>query len=45
MKLIIKIAFAGLLLPFFATAQETLTLEGCYTLANTNYPLAKQSNL
>ena len=45
MKLILKIAFTGLLLPFFATAQEKLTLEGCYALANTNYPLTKQTDL
>ncbi|TDD95762.1 TolC family protein [Flavobacterium cellulosilyticum] len=45
MKLIIKIALAGLLLPLFATAQEKLTLVDCYTLANANYPLAKQIDL
>jgi len=45
MKLILKIAFSGLLLPLLVTAQEKLTLEACYTLANTNYPLAKQVDL
>lgn len=45
MKLILKIVFTGLLLPLLVTAQEKLTLEACYALANTNYPLAKQVDL
>ncbi len=44
MKHYLKIAFAVLLLPFFATAQQKLTLEDCYTLVNKNYPLAKQTD-
>jgi outer membrane protein TolC len=45
MKLIYKIVIAGTFLPIFAIAQETLNIEGCYTLASTNYPLAKQTDL
>jgi len=43
MKNYIKIAF--LLVVTFSNAQQTLSLEDCYALANKNYPLAKQSNL
>jgi outer membrane protein TolC len=32
-------------MPTFSNAQQTLTLEDCYVLANKNYPLAKQSDL
>ena len=32
-------------IPIFSNAQQTLSLEDCYTLANKNYPLAKQSDL
>jgi outer membrane protein TolC len=45
MKLLLKILFALILLPFFATAQENLSLDNCYALANANYPLAKQTEL
>ena len=31
--------------PFLALAQQKLSLEDCYDLANKNYPLAKQNNL
>jgi len=34
-----------LALPLFSVAQQTLSLEECYALANTNYPLAKQNEL
>lgn len=34
-----------LLIPFVASAQEQLTLQDCYRLVNTNYPLAGQSVL
>ena len=37
--------FFALLLSMGLFAQEDLTLEECYQLINTNYPLAKQSNL
>ena len=43
MKKIILILF--LAFPIFAEAQTTLSLEDCYALANTNYPLAKQNAL
>ncbi|MBC5837779.1 TolC family protein [Flavobacterium muglaense] len=43
MKKIILILF--LAIPIFAEAQTTLSLEDCYALANTNYPLAKQNAL
>jgi len=33
------------LAPFFALAQQKLSLEDCYDLANKNYPLAKQNQL
>ena len=33
------------LFPFFALAQQKLTLEDCYNLVNKNYPLAKQNEL
>lgn len=32
-------------LPLFSIAQQTLSLEDCYALANKNYPLAKQNDL
>lgn len=32
-------------IPIFSNAQQILSLEDCYTLANKNYPLAKQSDL
>lgn len=32
-------------MPIFSNAQQTLSLEDCYTLANKNYPLAKQTDL
>jgi outer membrane protein TolC len=32
-------------LPLFSIAQQNLSLEDCYELANKNYPLAKQSDL
>lgn len=41
-KIIVIICIA---IPIFAEAQTTLSLEDCYALANTNYPLAKQSAL
>ena len=34
-----------LLAAFFSNAQQSLTLEECYALANKNYPLAKQIGL
>lgn len=34
-----------LALPLFSVAQQTLSLEDCYALANKNYPLAKQNKL
>lgn len=34
-----------LVLPLLSVAQQTLTLEECYALANNNYPLAKQNEL
>jgi outer membrane protein TolC len=34
-----------LLIAFYANAQQSLTLEDCYTLANKNYPIAKQIGL
>lgn len=43
MKKIILIFF--LALPMIMAAQQTLSLEECYALANTNYPLAKQNAL
>lgn len=43
MRKIILFLFA--VLPFFAAAQATLSLEECYALANKNYPLAKQNVL
>ena len=44
MKNIFKIMFL-FLTPIFSNAQQTFTLEDCYTLANKNYPLAKQTHL
>lgn len=41
-KIIVIICLA---IPIFAEAQATLSLEDCYALANTNYPLAKQNAL
>lgn len=43
MKKIILILFFAF--PIFTEAQTTLSLEDCYALANTNYPLAKQNAL
>jgi outer membrane protein TolC len=43
MKNIFKIAF--LLVVTISNAQQTLTLEDCYALANKNYPIAKQKEL
>ncbi|NRT12747.1 TolC family protein [Flavobacterium sp. 14A] len=34
-----------IIVPFFTTAQQHLSLEDCYTLVNKNYPIAKQSKL
>lgn len=34
---------AAILLSFVASAQKTITLDQCFDLVNTNYPLAKQS--
>jgi outer membrane protein TolC len=34
-----------LLIAFYANAQQSLTLEDCYALANKNYPIAKQIGL
>jgi len=44
MKNIFKIMFL-FLIPICSNAQQKLTLEDCYTLANKNYPLAKQTHL
>lgn len=33
-----------LMIPLFAVAQQKITLEDCYTLANKNYPLTQQAN-
>lgn len=33
------------MLPILSFAQQTLTLEDCYALANKNYPIAKQTGL
>lgn len=41
-KLIILIV---LFISIYANAQQTLTLEDCYTLATKNYPLSKQTGL
>lgn len=41
-KLIILVLF---IVPFFAIAQQKLSLEDCYALVNKNYPIAKQSKL
>ena len=43
MKNYIKIAF--LLVVSFSNAQQTLSLENCYTLVNKNYPITKQTEL
>ncbi|NRS88490.1 outer membrane protein TolC [Flavobacterium sp. 7E] len=34
-----------IIVPFFAKAQQQLSLEDCYALVNKNYPIAKQSKL
>ncbi len=34
-----------IIMPLFAVAQQKITLEECYALANKNYPLAQQTNL
>ena len=34
-----------LLAAFYSNAQQSLTLEDCYALANKNYPMAKQIGL
>lgn len=34
-----------IIVPFFTTAQQHLSLEDCYALVNKNYPIAKQSKL
>lgn len=41
-KILVLLAFVAFQ---FATAQQLLTLENCYALANKNYPLAKQTGL
>ena len=43
MKPIVIISF--LLATFYSNAQQSLTLEDCYALANKNYPIAKQLDL
>jgi outer membrane protein TolC len=43
MKKLLLVLFT--LSPFLLMAQQTLTLTECYTLAEKNYPLAKQSDL
>jgi outer membrane protein TolC len=43
MKRIVIMSF--LLVVFYANAQQSLTLEDCYALANKNYPIAKQIDL
>ena len=40
-----KLPILVLLVVQFSYAQQSLTLENCYELANKNYPLAKQSEL
>lgn len=39
------VAIIILFITFAANAQQTLSLEDCYTLANKNYPIAKQTDL
>ncbi|MDI1318242.1 TolC family protein [Flavobacterium sp.] len=41
-KLVLLVLF---LIPLIAKAQQTVTLDECYALANINYPLAKQNSL
>jgi hypothetical protein len=41
----INILFLLLLLPLFSIGQQTLSLEECYALSNTNYPIARQTDL
>jgi outer membrane protein TolC len=43
MKRIVIMSF--LLVAFYSNAQQSLTLEDCYALANKNYPIAKQIGL
>ena len=43
MKRILITSF--LLVVFYSNAQQSLTLEDCYTLVNKNYPIAKQTEL
>lgn len=43
MKRIVFISF--LLVAMYSNAQQSLTLEDCYTLVNKNYPIAKQTDL
>lgn len=43
MKQILLLSFA--IIGFYANAQQSLTLEDCCTLANKNYPIAKQKEL
>jgi len=43
MKRILIITF--LLVAFYSNAQQTLTLEDCYTLVKKNYPTARQTDL
>lgn len=45
MKLLLKITFVFFLLPILSNAQQTLSLENCYTLVNKNYPITKQTEL
>jgi outer membrane protein TolC len=40
-----KLLLFLLALPLFSVAQQTLSLEDCYALVNTNYPIAKQNEL
>ena len=45
MKNLKQLLFIVFLLPILSNAQQKLTLEECYLLANKNYPIAKQSEL
>src|SRR5689334_993609 len=40
-----RFIFILFLMPFVSNAQESLSLQDCYNLVNTNYPIAKQVNL
>lgn len=42
---ILKYIIILIIVPFFALAQQKMTLEDCYSLAHKNYPTAKQINL